>query len=152
MAIHLTESTQQAQRFFNILPPDWQESIIPFWPSYQNNARIFVLEKSVEVIGGGIVFSTVSPDTMPYQDEAQKWVDIGYLYIGFLWIDEKYRDQKLGSRWIQEVLKTFPQQAFWLTIDDLKLLPFYERNGFKLIKMVELESHNEWVLATEKLE
>lgn len=152
MPISVTETTLEAKRFFSILPPDWQESIVPYWTRYQNTSQIFVLETSEEVVGGGIIFSTVSPDSLAYKEEALEWLEKGYLYIGFLWISEKYRGQQLGSFWLQEVLKKFRNQAFWLTIDEFQLLDFYIRNGFKLVRKIELPGHDEWILVNENPE
>lgn len=144
------ETTDKPERFFSILPADWQESIVPFWTTYEQTARIFVLESATEVVGGGIVFSTVSPDCQPaFQAEAQQWFDQGYLYIGFLWIAEQHRDKQLGSKWLRNLFSLMPDQSFWLSIDELKLASFYKRNGFELIKQVELDYYPEWVMALE---
>lgn len=152
MPFSLTESTPDAKRFFSILPTDWQESIVPYWPRYQNTSQIFVLETSEEVVGGGIIFSTVSPDSWAYKEEAQEWLEKGYLYIGFLWISDKHRGQQLGSLWLQEVFKKFRNQPFWLTIDEFQLSDFYIRNGFKLVRKIELPGHDEWILVNENPE
>ncbi len=140
------DSTASPEQFFSILPPDWQDAIRPFWPGYEDTARIYILESDGEVLGGGIAFSAVSPDTMFYRDEAQRWFDEGYLYIGFLWVAEQHRGRQLGSMWLQELFLQFPGQRFWLAIEDYQLLPFYERNGFRLAKAVEGEWGPEWVL------
>lgn len=147
----IKETTRQPEHFFSVLPPDWQEGIVPFWTDYQHTAQIFITRTPEETAGGGIVFSTVSPDTMPYKEEAQKWADAGFLYIGFLWFAEKYRGKQMGSSWLQEVINLFPHKPFWLSVDDFKLVPFYERAGFTLIKKLELETHDEWILATRDL-
>ncbi len=144
------ESTNSPDLFFNALPEDWQEGIVPFWQDYKHTAKIYVLESAGEVLGGGIVFSTVSPDTQPsYYEEAQRWFDQGYLYIGFLWFSEQHRGKQLGSKWLHHLYDLLPDQNFWLAIDDFKLSAFYQRNGFQLIHKLELEESNEWILSME---
>lgn len=135
--------------FFEILPEDWQEGIVPHWGKYQETSKIFIVESDGEVLGGGIVFSMVSPDTLAYKEEAQRWFDKGYLYIGFLWISEKHRDKKLGTRWLQYLFELFPQQNFWLSIEEYDLVSFYKRNGFKVIKKIISAQSEEWILSRE---
>ena len=141
------ETTSNPNLFFDFLPLDWKDEIVPFWPDYQNSARIFILENDEGVLGGGIVFSTVSPDTIAFRDEAQQWYDAGYLYIAFLFISEKHRGQQLGSRWLQHIFQHFPNQPFWLSIEDTGLLGFYEKNGFVKMKEVQGKYGEEWILA-----
>ena len=148
MEYYFKESTNKPESFFNALPQDWQEGIVPYWTAYEDTARIFVFETGQEVIGGGSVFSTISPDTQPsYQRDAQRWFDEGYLYIGFLWISEKHRDKKLGSNWLQSVFTILPRQKFWLSIEEYALSSFYLRNGFELIERIDLAESQEWILA-----
>ena len=148
MAPQFKDCTARPEYFFSILPPDWRGDIAPVWGDYKDTANIFILESGKQAIGGGIVFSSVSPDTMIYGAEAQHWFDEGYLYIGFLWIAEQHRGKQLGSSWLQQLIRQFPHQKFWLSIDDYQLLPFYERNGFRLMKEVETASGKEWILTT----
>lgn len=147
MAPAFKDCTAEPEQFFSILPPDWQEAIRPFWPGYGGSARIYILESPGETLGGGIVFSTVSPDTMFYQEEAQRWFSRGYLYIGFLWVAEQYRGRKLGGGWLEALFLHYPGQRFWLAIEDIQLLHFYERYGFRLVKEVSGEDGVEWILA-----
>ena len=146
MACQLTETTSTPERFFALLPSGWREGIAPYWPKYAPTARIFTLESGSETLGGGILFSTPAPDILAYGAEAEYWFAQGYLYIGFLWLAEAHRGRQLGSLWLQKLRERFPGQPFWLSIDDYELLPFYERNGFRLVKKVELASGEEWVL------
>lgn len=141
------ECTYQPQRFFNILPQDWYENIAPYWKDCQHSARIYILESDTEVLGGGIVFTKVSPDTHHnYKAAAQAWFNKGYLYIGFLWFYEKHRNQQLGSKWLQNVFALFPHQKFWLTIDEYRLAAFYIRHGFQLIERIEFNDYPEWIM------
>ncbi|MCO6477648.1 MAG: GNAT family N-acetyltransferase [Phaeodactylibacter sp.] len=148
MPYQFKETTSAPERFFSILPPDWREGIAPYWPDYAKSARIFTLETERETLGGGILFSTPAPDILAYGAEAQRWFDAGFLYIGYLWIAEAHRGRQLGSLWLQKLRERFPRQKFWLSIDDYSLRAFYERNGFRLVKAVELETGTEWVMKT----
>lgn len=147
MACQFKETTRTPERFFSLLPADWREAIAPHWPGYADTARIFTLEKDGELLGGGILFSTPAPDLLAYGEEARRWFDAGYLYIGFLWIAEAHRGRQLGSLWLQKLRERFPGQQFWLSVDDFSLRAFYERNGFRMIKKIELSSGPEWALA-----
>lgn len=143
------EISRQAKAFFDILPQDWQDSIVPFWPEYQTNSQIWVIKQHEIIIGGGIVFSTVSPDTKMYEQLAQNWFDKGYLYLGFLWIDENYRNQKLGTLWLNELFRQNTNQKYWLTVEEEELISFYTKNQFQLIQKIELPQIKEWLLAKE---
>lgn len=139
------EVTQTPERFFKILPDDWQESIIPYWLQYQDTARVYTIEYGGEVLCGGIIFSTNPPET-PYASEAIELFQRGYLYIGFLWVSEKHRGRKLGLEWIEKIRNQYPLQNFWLAIDEYWLKTFYERIGFHVVKEVPVESGSEWIL------
>ena len=150
MEHRLVDCTQQPESFFNALPADWQEGIVPYWSEYQHTARIFIFQSGTEVLGGGIVFSTISPDTQEvYQEEAQRWFDEGYLYIGFLWFSEQHRGKQLGTKWLEQVFDKNPRQKFWLAIDEYRLSSFYIRNGFSLVQKIESEDGEEWVLTMD---
>lgn len=149
MKPNFQDFTSEADRFFQILPADWQEDIVPDWPHYRHSSRVFTLESDQGTLGGGIVFSTVSPDTKAYKEEAQKLFDSGYLYIGFIWIAEQHRGKQLGSFWLQELFNKMPHQKFWLSIDEYELASFYTRFGFKLLKSVQCKGKPEWILVKE---
>ena len=147
MVYSFKECTGTPQSFFNILPQDWHENIVPYWIDCQHTARIFILKSDTKVLGGGIVFTSVSPDTHPdYKATAQAWFDEGYLYIGFLWFHEQHRNKQLGSKWLQHVFSIFPNHKFWLTIDEYRLAAFYMRHGFRLVEKIELNDYPEWIM------
>ena len=148
MACLFKQTTSTPDRFFALLPPAWREGIAPYWPDYAPTARIFTLESDSEPLGGGILFSTPAPDILSYGEEALYWFAQGYLYIGFLWIAEEHRGRQLGSLWLRELRERLPGQKFWLSVDDYGLLPFYERNGFRLVTKIELSTGEEWILKT----
>jgi diamine N-acetyltransferase len=149
MDCQFNDTTAQPERFFDILPADWQEEIVPFWPAYRQTARIYTLETEPEILGGGIVFASVSPDTKWYEQEAQSWFDKKYLYIGFLWIAEKHRGKSLGSKWLSELRKLFPRQKFWLSIEEAGLMDFYKKNGFRIVKRIHRDEGEEWIMVKE---
>ena len=152
LILHHTEVDQQFREvtrnpalFFDILPGDWSESIVPFWLQYENTARVFVIQMGGEVAGGGIIFTTNPPDTA-YVAEARELFNAGYMYIGFLWVSEKHRGKKLGLEWIHQIRRHYPNQKFWLAIDEYWLKTFYERAGFSVIKEVLVPEGKEWIL------
>lgn len=137
------------QDFFQLLPINWKNSIIPFWDDYIDNASIYLIYDDDKIIAGGIVFNTCSPDMMYNELEAEKWFDSGYLYLGFIWVVEEYRNKKIGSKWLQALINKFPAQKFWLTIDEENLAFFYIKNGFKLITSLKNDDDIEWLLTYE---
>jgi GNAT superfamily N-acetyltransferase len=144
--VELLDITSAPKRFFNILPADWRIEIEPYWLEYSGDCRIYGLNENESIIGGGIVFSTVSPDTRGYRDIAQRWLDRGYLYLGFIYVIEHRRGEGLGTLWIKEVKALNDEQRFWLSIDDKGLSSFYQRLGFKIVQEVQNAGEPEWIL------
>ena len=126
--------TKSYERFFKLLPEDWKEVIVPFWNDYNTSAAIYVIEKDLEIIAGGIVFSECPPDLLNYKIDLQHWFDKGYYYLGFIFVKETMRGQHLGSKWLDAIKKQFPNQKFWLLIEDEHLHHFYIKNGFERIQ------------------
>jgi hypothetical protein len=58
--------------FFNILPDDWRESIQPVWKNYISTSEIMVVILNKEIIAGGIIFSSVSPDILNNKNIAEQ--------------------------------------------------------------------------------
>ena len=121
-------------RFFELLPDDWKEVIVPFWNDYKNTSSIYVFEDQLEVIAGGIVFATCPPDLIAHKDELQHWFDKGYLYLGFIFVKQAMRGQNLGSQWLDAIKRQYPKQSFWLLIEDEHLHYFYKKNGFERVQ------------------
>ncbi|MEZ4802593.1 MAG: GNAT family N-acetyltransferase [Gelidibacter sp.] len=133
------------QFFFDILPEDWQNEIVPYWEDYKDHSSIYVISENEEVIGGGIIFSICPPDLAYYKKEAQQWFDEGYLYLGFIWIAEIRRNKSLGSFWLNELKKMNPKQKYWLLIEEEHLHRFYQKNGFILNKSIGHNHQLEWL-------
>ena len=148
LIMSFVELTQTPDRFFNILPEDWSVEIAPVWHQYApTGSRIFGMIENEEVVAGGIVFTTVSPDTKGYEAIAQRWFDAGYLYIAFLFVSPEARGRGLGSHWVTELRKHMQGQHFWLAIEDANLVKFYEPLGFVVKESVDNEGTQEWLLA-----
>lgn len=141
-----SDLTGRAERFFGVLPDDWREGIAPYWHKYEESTNVYVLEKENRIAGGGLVFSTPAPDTLTYKEEAEHWFDQGYLYIGFLWIDEQFRNQRLGSYWLRQLFARDQSQRFWLAIEEEDLAAFYQKNGFYVKKTIHPGSSMEWIM------
>ncbi|MBC8769902.1 GNAT family N-acetyltransferase [Arenibacter sp. BSSL-BM3] len=133
--------------FFKILPKDWQDIIVPIWEDYKRGARIYVFKNDGELAAGGIVFNGAPPNMTVFEiEEGQKYVELGFQYIGFLFVDPKYRNQALGSKWLMALKVKFPNQSYWLTIEEEGLRSFYEKNGFKCVTESKDPNNPEWIL------
>lgn len=137
--------------FFKLFPEDWYNGIAPYWDEYKQTSSIFTLNFNNKIIAGGIVFNKCSPDMIYNETETQKWLDNGYLYLGFIWVKEEYRNKKIGSLWLKSLINKFPKQKFWLTVDEKNLISFYEKNGFELIKSLKNDENIEYLLAYQPL-
>ncbi len=137
--------------FFDMLPMDWQQEIVPFWDDYEDSSTIYVIEQNKQIIGGGIVFTTCPPDIDYYKTEAKEWFDNGYNYLGFIWIAENKRNMNLGSFWLEELKKSNPNQSYWLLIEEDHLHRFYQKNGFVLNKTIVHNHSPEWLYSFNPL-
>lgn len=131
--------------FFNILPVDWQESIVPYWDVYKSSTKCFALFDNDKLIAGGLVFSECPPDMLYAKEEADYWFLKGYLYLGFIYVLEEHRGENLGSVWLSSLKKMFPKQKFWLTIEDADLHGFYAKNGFVKVNTLNNKGQKEIV-------
>ncbi len=139
----------KANSFFEILPKDWQEGIVPFWENYKKTTKIYVLEDNKEILAGGLVFSECPPDMDFFKLEAQEWLEKGYLYLGFLWVPKKFRNKSLGTLWLNTLKKLDENQKYWLTIEEDNLRYFYEKNNFEYEKTIQNDSNTEQLLFFE---
>ena len=132
--------------FFKILPNDWQDIIVPVWGNYKMDANIYVFKNDMEITVGGIVFNGAPPNRTDFEiEEGQKYVELGFKYIGFLFVDPKYRSKSLGSKWLSALKEQFPDQSYWLTIEEVGLRSFYEKNGFKCVSESKVTNNQEWM-------
>jgi ribosomal protein S18 acetylase RimI-like enzyme len=147
MTPSLVELKNNEHLFFDILPADWQENILPFWNDHKTNSEVFAFLEDNTVIAGGILFNSMPPDLTSNNTELQQWFDKGYLYIGFLWVAEHKRNQKLGSLWLEKIKSLMPKQKFWLVIEDENLSKFYEKHNFTKEQTIINQNTIEWVYA-----
>ncbi len=147
MNIQFSNATDNPEQFFNILPQDWQVLIVPYWESYKDAAKIYVLKENKEVVAGGLVFSISLPDMSDFERAQQHLFSEGYLYIGFIWVPEHKRNQQLASQWLTLLKNKNPNQKYWLTIEEAWLKHFYEKNGFVLVEESTDAENKEWLFA-----
>jgi hypothetical protein len=122
--------------FFDLLPLEWQESILPIWNTCEEQAQILTLEQDHEICAGGMVFHKPIPEMEAYREEADFWFFKNYRYIGYVWVPESKRNNNYGSLWLKELLLRDPNQAYWLTTEDKQLRYFYEKAGFTYVKYI----------------
>lgn len=143
MNISVLNTTSDPSSFFDVLAPDWRNEIEPIWNDYKNSSTIYTIHADNKVLGGGILFTKITPDMEYASEEANYWFSGGYIYQAFIFIDEKYRGNNLGSKWLQEVIRQNPQSKFFLTIEDLSLENFYLRNGYTFQKKLFNDGNEE---------
>ena len=139
---------ENQEAFFNILPSDWQDIIVPQWMDYKNTSDIFIVEFESKAVAGGIVFSKTPPNATTLEMNNNYLFEQNYLYLGFIFVKPEYRNKKLASFWLENIKKTYKNKSFWLTIEDFSLKSFYEKNGFKLIENYTTIDFNEWVMVS----
>ena len=146
MHVSLRSAQNTPNDFFSILPEDWRCLIAPYWEGYKANSTIYVLENHKEIVGGGIVFASASPDMTHFEKTQGKvYFDLGYLYIGFLWVIPEYRGRELGSKWLSLLKEQNKNQSYWLTIEEENLKAFYKKNGFECVAESD-STTKEWLL------
>ena len=144
MNVHFEKLTDSPNLFFNILPKDWRNILIPNWVLHKNTASIYVLKEKTTIIGGGIVFSEKLLEMTPFEEEFCHLFNEGYLYLGYIWVAENKRNQQLASTWLTYLKQLNPAQKYWLTIEEESLKYFYEKNGFKLVAESN-DENKEWI-------
>ncbi|MBO3098132.1 GNAT family N-acetyltransferase [Gelidibacter pelagius] len=142
------ELKNDPQQFFQILPEDWQDEIVPFWDTYKTDSKIYIIEDDTGIVGGGIVFYKSPPNFEYFETDAKAWFDKGYGYLGFIWISEPYRNKSLGSFWLNQLKSENPQQRYFLLTEEEHLHHFYLKNGFVCSRSLHNEDHLEWLYHT----
>ncbi len=143
------ELKNNPQQFFEILPQDWQDEIIPFWDDYKSAAKIYIIEDHLTIIGGGIAFYKSPPGFEYFETEAKALFDDGYLYLGFIWIQEDHRNRNLGTFWLNRLKAENRQHRYFLLTEEDHLQHFYEKNGFYRVKSVLNQDYIEWLYLTK---
>lgn len=137
-------------QFFEILPQDWQDEIVPFWNDYKSDAKIYIIEHQTTLIGGGIVFYKSPPNFEYFEIEAKRLFHEGYVYLGFIWIAENHRNKNLGSFWLKQLQQESLEKKYFLLTEEEHLHHFYVKNGFSRIKSVKNQNHLEWVYLSQQ--
>ncbi|PNQ73082.1 hypothetical protein C1T31_08820 [Hanstruepera neustonica] len=132
-----------AKRFFELLPLDWQDNILPQWPQIQERSTIYVLASEEDILAGGIVFSEIIPEMEAYKTEAQYWFSQHYAYIGYVWVPLEKRHNNYGTLWLKNLLALDTQQGYWLTTEEPQLQYFYEKAGFQWVKTLRYDGVEE---------
>ena len=100
-----------------------------------------------QLIGGGILFSKMPPYATNFEKSNAILFEKGYLYIGYIWISEKYRNKGYASAFLTLLKKENPHQKFWLTIEEGNLRYFYEQNSFTMhAESDDITTTKEWIL------
>ena len=146
MEIEFNKIANSPAQFFNILPQDWQDIIVPQWDKFKNSSSIYVFKENEELIAGGIVFENGHPNRTSFEKKHQYLYTENYFYIGFVWVIPSKRNQQLASKWLSEIKKAAINQKFWLVIEEESLKYFYQKNDFKLIAESNAKNNKEWVL------
>lgn len=139
------EVCENVEAFFEILPIDWKESILPYWDDLKSSTACYVILEKNKIIAGGLLFTVCTPDMLYAKVEAENWLKKGYKYLGFIYVVENRRHESLGSLWLNSLKEFLPEQKFWLTIEDKNLDTFYLKNGFKCIKHLINHGEKEWI-------
>lgn len=138
--------------FFRILPQDWQEIISKTWNTVKETSTIYAILEEGSILAGGIVFTEKLPEMSEFEIEnGQTFLDQGYGYIGFLWVAENRRNEQLGSKWLSLLKKQDLNRGFWLTIEEVELKKFYQKNGFKTIAESRDQENMEWLCVFDPL-
>lgn len=121
-------------QFFDFLPIDWQSELLPQWDELSHSAEVYGLYKDDHLDSlatMGIIFKSHLPRLTPFEKAIQSELT-GYLYIGYVYTIPQYRGTGYASLWFNALKLHFPENNFWLTIEEPELAKFYKKNGFEL--------------------
>jgi hypothetical protein len=145
MAIEFFKHSGNPNDFFKILPLDWQEALKLVWNDTLGTSEIFVIKEYKTIIAGGIIFKNMTADMQLFEAEAIKLLASGSYYIGYLWVVETRRGEDLGSMWLKQLKQSYPDNSFWLTIEEEGLNTFYNKNNFRLLAAKNSQNEKEWL-------
>ncbi|WGH75739.1 GNAT family N-acetyltransferase [Tenacibaculum tangerinum] len=134
-------------RYFSLLSEEWKKLIVPVWRKYSAYSTIYGLFVNSQLMGGGILFNEMPPYATLFEKNNAVLFQKGYLYLGYVWIVENYRNKGYASTFLSLLKKEKPNQKFWLTIEEENLRYFYEQNGFKMFAESDgIKTTKEWIL------
>ena len=122
--------TQPPISFFDFLPEDWKEELLPQWDNLRSSSEVYTITIDCELICMGIVFKEVLPKLSLAEKRVQK-LFVNYSYIGYLYTLPKYRGQGFATKWFEFIKKQDSKRNFWLAIEESILIAFYSKHGFK---------------------
>jgi GNAT superfamily N-acetyltransferase len=111
--------------------------------------ELFVITEKDRIVAGGMVFEGLPADMQVFDDDVRLYIEKGYLYIGYLFVDQAHRGKQLGSLWLTCIKGLYGGKGFWLTVEEPGLREFYEKNGFTWVKSLEKEGDSEELLLRE---
>lgn len=117
-------------QFLAAMPEEWRADFRLYLESCADRMELFVITDNGQIIAGGIVMNGLPPEMKRFEKDIKHYIEKGYLYIGFLFVATEYRKQNIGSTWLRHITEAFDTQGFWLTVEDVGLIEFYEKNGF----------------------
>lgn len=141
-------SENQLSVFLSVLPQDWKVELERTMLTYRGEWFLVLISFDKKVIGGGMLFKSLTEDVMMYQNVVKSLVEKGLQYIAYVWIDPEHRGFKLGNKWLDYVQKNIEARGFWLSIEDKGLVGFYEASGFRILKQVVGPNGLEWIMVS----
>ncbi len=134
--------------FFNILPQDWRDDLLPQWQDLEGTSDVFVVKYRADVISGGIVFHQMLPQLSAVEFQASMLFK-NVPYIGYIYTQPEYRSLGAASFWFHALFNRRKNQSYWLSIEDLRLSFFYQKFGFSLYEFKE-QSIDEYIMIKTK--
>ena len=120
--------------FFNILPQDWRDDLLPQWQDLEGTSDVFVVKYRADVISGGIVFHQMLPQLSAVEFQASMLFK-NVPYIGYIYTQPEYRSLGAASFWFHALFNRRKNQSYWLSIEDLRLSFFYQKFGFHCMNL-----------------
>lgn len=138
-----------ADQFLTAMPEEWRADFQLYMESCADRMELFVITDDRKIIAGGIVMNGLPPEMKRFEKDIKHCIEKGYLYIGYLFVATEYRKQNIGSTWLRHITETFDTQGFWLTVEDARLIEFYEKNGFRWTGTLTQDQLSEELLVFE---